>query len=169
MLTQILGALAVLGMVLLLIAGLCLALKRRVTHGLAVNIGERTRAGVLAKRSDAAHAYRHLLVTWGSDADHIKVAAASDFPLGICPDQPSGAEQPTAVNLLSLAKETQKAVVSEAIAITDELYSDDAGKVQNLPVAAGTYWKVGKPLHAQATANQVVEFIPCYPVKLVVT
>ena len=132
------------------------------------NIGEGTHAGPLTKFSDAAIATRYLLGKFGSDVNHVAVAGANDKPLGIIADEASAAEEPVAVQLLGVAESTRKCVTSEAIALTDELYTAANGKVQNLPAAAGTYYKVGRPLQAAAGADEVIEFEPCFPVAVVV-
>jgi hypothetical protein len=144
------------------------AVKRRGLVS-AINIAEGTHAGSLTKKTDAAIATRFLLVKFGTDVNHIAVNGANDKPLGICPDEAAAAEEDKAVDLLGVAKSTLRCVASEAIAITDELYSAAGGKVQNLPAGAGTYYKVGRPLQAAGADGDVLEFEPCFPVAVVVS
>lgn len=144
---------------------------RRRRYTPAANIGEGTHEGALSKFADAALTARFLLVKFGSDADHIAIAGANDKPLGICPDEVATAdiaERKLAVQLLGISKSTMLAVASEAIALTDDLYTAAGGKVQNLPAGAGTYYKIGRPLQTAAADGDVLEFEPCYPVAVVV-
>jgi len=112
---------------------------------------------------------RFLLVKFGSDVGHIAVAGVADKPLGICSDEAEGAEEPVAVQFLGATNETRKCVVSEAIALTDDLYQAAGGKVSNLPAGSGTYWKVGRPLQAAAGDGEVIEFESHAPVAVVVS
>lgn len=133
------------------------------------NIAEGTHeGGLLTKKADAALATRFLLVKFGSDVDHIAVNGANDRPLGVARDEAAAAEDLLTVGLLGVASETRRCVASEAIALTDELYTAANGKVQNLPAGAGTYYKVGRPLQAAAADGDVIEFEPCYPTAVVV-
>jgi hypothetical protein len=133
------------------------------------NIAEGTHHGSITKKTDAAIATRYLLGKFGTDVDHVAVCGASDMPLGIISDEASAAEELVAVQFLSATDKTRKCVASEAIAITDELYTAANGKVQNLPAGAGTYYKVGRPLQAAAADGDVIEFESCYPTAVVVS
>jgi len=161
------AALAVGGLALWLFTPSLRNRRRMVT---AVNIGEGVWPG--GKRTllcDAAIATRFLLVKFGTDEDHLALAGANDKPLGICPDSPATAGDPCSVQLLGLAEDSQLCICSENIAITDELYTAAGGKVQNLPAGAGTYYKVGRPLRANADGDGgKIPFEPCFPVAVVV-
>lgn len=142
--------------------------KKRNRLIIACNIAEGTHEGSLTKFTDAALASRHLLVKFGSDVDHVAVNGAGDMPLGTVADDPDAAEALVSVDLLAVTGSTRRCVCSEAIALTDELYTAANGKVQNLPAGAGTYYKIGRPLQAGAADGAVIEFEPCYPVKVTV-
>lgn len=124
-------------------------------------------AGAITKLSAAAIGTRFLVGKFGADADHVAICGAGDLPLGIITDEAAGAEEVVSVAFLGAQSRTLAAVASEAIAITDELYTAANGQVQNLPAVDGTYYKIGQPLTA-AGAGEVVEFVPCYPVKVVI-
>jgi hypothetical protein len=133
------------------------------------NVAEGTHAGNLTKKADAAIATRFLLVKFGTDVAHVAVNTDGDMPLGICSDEAAAAEDLVNVELLGVAGQTRLCVASEAITLTDELYTADGGKVQDLPTAAGTYYKIGRPLQAAGADGDVIEFEPCYPVAVTVT
>lgn len=135
----------------------------------AINIAEGTHMGKISKKADAAIATRYLLVKFGTDVDHVAVNGANDKPLGISTDESAAAEDLLTVAFLGAAGETRKCVVSEAIALTDELWTAAGGKVQNVTATAGTYYKVGRPLQVGAADGDVIEFEPCFPVAIVVT
>lgn len=130
------------------------------------NIGEGTHEHP-ALYTDAAIATRHLLFKVGSDASHIAVAGAGDFPLGNVPDEAAGAEELVELNLLTNCC-PRLMIASEAIAADVDVFTAAGGKIQNEPGAAGTFYKVGRTRAAAAGDNSKVEVIPCFPVKLVV-
>ncbi len=124
--------------------------------------------GVITLRADEVHAYRHLMVTRGSDADHIAPCDADELPLGLCGDTPSAIEDPANVHLLGRGAGTRLAVGSGAIAADVNVFTDDAGELQEEPETAGTYYLVGKSVTACAGAHKEFELAPCAPIKLVV-
>lgn len=162
----------------LLVAVLCIALAfivanlsrdwRRQSLTQAINFNEGTHKDALSKLTDAAIATRFLFVKFGTDADHIAINGASDKPLGLCTDEAAAAEERVSVALLG-GTQTRLCVVSEAIALTDELWTAANGKVQNATATAGTYYKVGRPLQIGSADGDVIEFQPCFPVAIVVT
>jgi hypothetical protein len=134
------------------------------------NIAEGTHDGVITKLADAAITTRYLLVKFGSDVDHIAVLAADDdLPLGPCEDEPAAAEDPVAVPLLGCVPRTVKLVASEAIDYGDEVFAVAGGKVQDTPVAKGTYYRVGRAIQTVTTDGDIVECIPYTPTQYVVT
>jgi hypothetical protein len=165
----VLAVAALCGAAVFIVANTCRLTRRSgLVAGLNTNPANwGTHAGSITKLTDAAVATRYLVGKFGSDVDHIAVCGASDEPLGIITDESAGAEEPVNVAFLGAQSRTLAAVASEAIAITDELYTAANGQVQNLPAAAGTYYKIGKPIRA-AGSGEVVEFVPCYPVAVVV-
>jgi hypothetical protein len=122
-----------------------------------------THINTLTKKADAALTDEHLLVTFGSDADHIAINAADDMPLGTVPDTPSEAEDIVAVNLLGSRNETVTMVASEAIDAGEIVYTAANGKVQDEP-ASGTVYKVGRALQAATADGDEIEVEPCFPV-----
>lgn len=151
----------------LLIAVLCPAVWKRFTHGIAVNIAEGTHAnGVLSKRADAAHSLRHLVVKEGSDDSHIAVAAATDEPLGVCPDQPAAAEDVAALFLFGVYPNTIKLVGSAAIEAGEDVCTAGSGKVQPLATAVGLVWLVGKAVSDCTGDGGEVEVAHCKPVAM---
>jgi hypothetical protein len=124
--------------------------------------------GRITFKADAAIATRHYLVKVGSDADHIAViAAADDEPKGVCIDEPSAAEEPATVQLLGASGGTVLMVAGETITAGEDVYSGTNGTVQDLPVVAGTYWKVGRSVTA-STVGVLIEVEPCLPQKVTI-
>lgn len=152
---------------LALIVGWSVERGRRV---IAVNVAEGTRdTGARNYRADAAHVAPFLFVKVGSDAAHAAViAAVTDVPLGVTRDQPDAAEDLFAVDLFGCTAGTKLALTGGVIAAGNEISSDAAGKAVVLPTAAGTYYVVGRALSAAASGG-LVEFVPCYPRKVVVS
>ncbi len=132
------------------------------------NVAEGTHEGSLTKKADAVISTRFLMVKIGSDADHIAVCGVGDRPLGIATDEAEGAEDLVNVNLLSPSASTQKAVASEAIAVGATVFTAASGKVQNEPVAAGTYYLAGRALTAAGADGEVIEIEPQAPIRTVV-
>ena len=132
------------------------------------NIAEGTHEDSITKLADAALTDRHLLVKFGSDADHIAVNGASDDPLGVCNDEPSAAEREANVIILGVSHNTVLMVASEAITAGERVYTAASGKVQDEPSAAGTYYCVGRALNAASTDGDEIEVEPCFPIALVV-
>ncbi|MBB5033165.1 hypothetical protein [Prosthecobacter vanneervenii] len=133
--------------------------RRRVRHNA---LGDGTHAH-LSLRADAPIGTKNYLVKRGSDANHAAVvAAASDEPLGVCPDEADAAEDPIDVILLGVAKRTVLMVAQGTIAADVDVYSYGDGTVTTTPAATGTYWKVGKSRTA-STAGLEIEVEPCQP------
>lgn len=135
---------------------------------LANSVAEKTHINRLSKLADAAHSYRYLLVKTGSDADHIAVNGAGDLPLGVCSDTPEAAEDVAAVDLFAATGETRLMVASEAIAAGAYVFTAAAGKVQDEPAVAGTYYLVGRARTAAGADLDVIEVESCLPIKLTV-
>lgn len=134
------------------------------------NISEGTHVDGITKLTDAAIATRFLVGKTGSDADHVAVAASeNDKPLGIIEDEAAAAEANVMVAFLgSAANRTRRGVASEAIAFDADVYNADNGKLQNLPVPAGTYFKIGRAMQAASADGDVIEFEPQAPEALVI-
>lgn len=125
--------------------------------------------GSMTKLADAALSTQHLLVKFGSDSDHLAVmAAVTDVPIGTCPDTPEAGEA-AAVLLLGAAEETRTMVAAEAIDLGERVFADAAGKVTDLPAAAGTYFCVGRALEAATDDGDEIQVDPCSPYPVTVT
>lgn len=112
---------------------------------------------------------RRTLVTFGSDADHIKVCDAADIPLGATEESSSSAaEERVAFGQFGLVHEEMEAVASGAIDDGDLLVPADNGLVKVLPEDPGTYYIIGRAKGGVADAKPVV-FIPCFPIQRVVS
>lgn len=134
----------------------------------AFNIAEGTHEGSVSRKAAGAITTRFLLVKPTATLNEVDIAGAADRPLGLCDDEAAAAGDLVNVNLLGISKRTLLMVASEAIAIDDEVYTAAGGKVQDLPTAAGTYWKVGRPIVAAGADGDLLEVEPCLPEKLVI-
>lgn len=113
------------------------------------NIGSGTHENAKSYFSDEALAVRYLLVTIGSDSEHIALCAADDIPIGTVPDEVATADiaaVPVGVELLGICNKTMLMVPSENITAGEEVFAAAGGKIQDLPVGAGTYYSVGYAL-----------------------
>ena len=124
--------------------------------------------GIITRLADAALTTRHLLVKVGSDGSHFAVCTADDLPLGVCRDEPDAAEYPAAIKVPGCYDKTLIVVASEAIAVDDDIYTDEGGKVQDEPAVAGTFYKIGKALTAASGDGIELEIAHHAPIKVVV-
>lgn len=118
--------------------------------------------------TDAAVATRYLLGKKGSDIDHIAICGAADEPYVSISDEATAAEKEVTGHFLATAQETVPMVASEAITIGDDVYTAAAGKVQDEPAVAGTYFKVGTAAQAASGDGVAFSVVPCAPIKVVV-
>jgi hypothetical protein len=118
-------------------------------------------------KSDGAIA-KYLLLKLGTDAGHVDVCAAANMPIGNSEDSPAAAEDPLSVELFGVTDHTRIGIASEAIAAGVDVYTAAGGKIQDLPVANGTYYLVGHSLQAAAADGDKFEFVPCKPIKTVI-
>jgi len=135
----------------------------------AANIGEGTHEGGITKLADAVISQRHLLGKHGSDVDHVALCGASDSPLGTITDEATAIEDPVAVDMLGQGASTKKMVASEPMTYDAEVFTAAGGKIQGLPVVAGTYYRVGKLLKSAAADNDVVEVASHVAIELVIS
>lgn len=142
--------------------------KRRHLVG-AINIAEGTHENAKPYKVDAAVATRFLLAKIGSDAAHSAACGANDIPIGVMTDEAAAAEDLIAVELLGISNRTLLMVASEAITAGEAVYTGAAGKVQDLPAGAGTYYKVGHALTAAGADGDLIEVQHCAPIATVVT
>jgi hypothetical protein len=131
------------------------------------NVGEGFQAAVQTMLCDAALATRYLLVKIGSDASHVAACGVGDIPVGFTLDTTDAAEDSVAVSKFGLQAEGAKGVASGAIAAGAMLVAGALGTVRTLPVAAGTYYIIGRATKAAADTDDV-EFTPCFPIQRVV-
>lgn len=132
-----------------------------------INETARHANGFVTRKCDAALA-DGVLVKVGSDADHVAVAtAATEKPLGIAFGATDAAEDVIGIELFT-SQGTKKATAVAAIDVDDLLCAAAGGKIQKVPVAAGTYYIIGRALTAAGAAGVVVEFEGCLPIKTVV-
>jgi len=124
--------------------------------------------GSLTKIADAALATQHLLVKFGSDADHIAVATAAGAPIGACVDTPALGES-AAVHLLGSYPGSVTVVASEAITVGERVFAAADGEVSDLPAGAGSYFCVGHALTAAAADQDEIEIDACVPFTVVVS
>jgi len=122
--------------------------------------------------ADNAFTTRYLLAKRGVSALSIDVSDGTVAPVGIVEDEtPSDGDlnYPLNVALLGAVKGTKRAIASGAIAADATIVADAAGKVKTLPVAAGTYYVVGKAFGAAGADGDQIQFIPTLPYNVVVT
>lgn len=132
------------------------------TYDAAVETHEST----VRRTNDAAIATRHLLYKKGAGDNTVAVAGAADIPIGTIDNIETGTGAGMAVLLLGKGS-TKKMVASETITAGEAVFAAANGKVQDLPVAAGTYYQVGIALTAGG-ADEVIEVLDCVPVPVVV-
>ena len=144
----------------------------RFANSLLVNT---TKMGLKTYLSDVAINARWLLVVGGSDSNHVNIAGAGSQPIGVCRDQippediASGdLSYPLGIILFGLNPDTVRVIAAAAIAEWALLVPAANGQVQTLPVAAGTYWVIGRAASAAAAAGDQVELIHTLPYKVVV-
>lgn len=131
------------------------------------NVGEGFQPATRSYRTDAALAQRNLLMKRGSDVAHVAACGVGDIPLGIANDAPDAAEEPVGVRMLGLGEMGEMGVASGAIALDAFVVAGAAGTVRTLPVAAGSYYIIGRCTKAAAD-TEPVEFTPCFPILRVV-
>ena len=166
------------GLALLLITAALMAFNRKrrggsqeidlANNALIVNTTPKGRATAIA---DAAFTSRYLIAKRGAQSYSVAIAGAGDIPYGVVPDMTPTTDAgdlsyPLPVNILGLNEDTERMVASAAIAIDAMLTTAANGQVQTVPVAAGTYWVLGKAKTAAVAQNDQVEVIPCFPYQL---
>lgn len=133
------------------------------------NLGTSQHVGAITKKADAAHALRYLLVKQGTDAGHVAIAGAADIAYGVATDEPAAAEDLVAVAILGVQDKTLPMVASAAIDADAFVVGAANGKIRTLPVAAGTYYIIGRALEAAGSDGDLIEVAPCFPIQRVVT
>ena len=82
----------------------------------------------------------------------------TDNPIGVALGH-ADAGVDVAVELINTAG-TVELTASGAITADADVYADDAGKIQALPAAAGTYRKIGIALEAASGDGSIIEVLP---------
>jgi len=135
---------------------------RKQSHGadpVFSNIAEGTHEdGLITRTLDSAITTKHLLGKRGDSAGDIDICGASEMPIGIITDEGDAGDN-TAVQLLGCAGGTVKMVASGTIVAGEVVYTAAAGKVQDLPTDAGTYYHVGVAVTA-ASDGEEFEAVP---------
>ena len=137
----------------------------------AANVGAGTHTQ-LSRFSESALTVRHLLVKQGTEDNECDICGAEEKPLGPVPDIVETADlgsDPKAVELLGISPSTLLMVTGAAIDADVDLYTAAAGKVQELPVAAGTYYKVGTSVSSSGGDGDLIEVAHHAPVAVTVT
>jgi len=133
-------------------------------NSLLVNITHEGRCTAVA---DAAFTSRYLICKRGVQSYSIGIAGAGDTPYGVVPDMTPTTDTdlsyPLPIHILGLNVDTERVIASGAIAIDSLVTTDANGQVRALPVAAGTYWIIGKAKSATAAAGDQLELIPTFP------
>lgn len=121
----------------------------------------------LTRFAEEAFAARNLLVIQGTAANQILIADGAARPMGSVPDTVDAdnlEDEPKSVELLGIAPRTLPMVAAAAFDEDVDLYSLAGGKVGELPVATGTYWRVGRSVIAADGADVTVEVAHHAPV-----
>ncbi|QYY34768.1 DUF2190 family protein [Ruficoccus sp. ZRK36] len=132
------------------------------------NTAEGTHTGVITRTLESTIEARYLIGKTGSTASTVALCDADESPLGVVCDTGEPGEL-VSVNLLSTAASTVLMIASEAITAGQDVYTANAGKIQNQPTTAGTYYQVGRALTTSTGNNAVIEVEPCAPRKVVVS
>jgi len=125
--------------------------------------------GSMTKIADAAQSVQHLLVKFGTDADHIAINGVADDPIGVCPDTPAAGDS-VSVKLLGSANETITMVANGEIDAGARVFAAASGKVSALATTVnGAYFCVGKAVTAAGADAAEIQVDPCIPFSVVVS
>lgn len=139
----------------------CIALAN--TYDAAVE----THEGSVRRTNDAAITARHLLWKQGSGDNTVALCGATDLALGTIDNVEASTGLGQTVYLLGKGC-TKKMVASEAIDAGERVFQAASGKVQDLPVGAGTYKCVGTALTKATADGHIIEVADCQPFDIVV-
>jgi hypothetical protein len=134
------------------------------TYDAAVETHEKS----ITRTNDAAISARHLLWSTGAAAGGVKVNVAATIPMGTIDNIETGTAVRQSVLLLGKGP-TKKMVAAEAITEGEQVYGAAAGKVTDLPAAAGTYYCVGTALTGASNDGDIIEVADCVPFAQVVS
>jgi hypothetical protein len=122
----------------------------------------------ITRTNDAAVTARHLLWATGAAAGGVAVNTASTIPMGTIDNIESGTGVRQSVLLLGKGP-TKKMVANEIITEGERVFGAAAGKVQDLPAGAGTYYCVGIALTGAGADGDIIEVQDCVPFAVVVS
>jgi hypothetical protein len=147
-------------------------------RALATNVvftPQETSHGTASLDADGTIGFANAVVVRGSDDRHFKLTVdGSEIPLGVLQRDSVDTGEPGVVKkgiaLFGLYPESLPAVAAAAIAVDAELVVDVAtpGRVKTLPVAAGTYYVIGRNRFTVANAGDPVSIAHKVPTKVVV-
>lgn len=100
-----------------------------------------------------------LLVKLSTTTVIANTAAATDDPIGVTAvNVLSG--NPVAVDFIGMPDDSIEIMAAGAFNAGDDVFAAAGGKVQGLPVGAGTYRRIGKALEAATADGDIVEILP---------
>jgi hypothetical protein len=135
--------------------------------GLELLANESCPEGRTTRYAQAAITAKGILVKQGTAANQVTPCGANDLPLALALDA-AVQDDTVPIALLGATPGTLVAIASEAITQGEEVFTAASGKLQDLPVGAGTYYSVGYAYTAASGDNVEFEIIPHTPRKLVV-
>lgn len=153
--------------ILLAVAALGALFRREIAAANTYDAAVETHDETIFKTNDVAVATRHLLWTAGAAAGGVKHATASLYPMGTIDNIEASTGVRQTLKLLGKGP-TKKMVANEIITEGENVFAAAAGKVQDLPAGAGTYWCVGQALTASGADGDVIEVNDCVPFPVVV-
>lgn len=102
---------------------------------------------------------KYRLVKFDANMDVVhNTATATDDPVGVTRNGAASGD-PVAVSLVN-EPGTLEMTAAGAIDAGADAYAADAGKIQALPEAAGTYRKIGVAITAASADESVIEVLP---------
>lgn len=165
---NIIGIISLLAVSLMLAARQVFATGSGRDTGLELLANESCPEGRTTRYAQAAVTAKGLLLKQGTAANQVNLCGANDLPLALSLDA-AVINDTVPIALLGATPGTLPAIASEAITQGEEVFTAASGKLQDLPVSAGTYYSVGYAYTAASGDNEVFEIIPHTPRKVVVT
>jgi hypothetical protein len=154
--------------ILLAVAALGAWFRQEIAAANTYDAAVETHEGTITRTNDAAVTARHLLWSTGAAAGGVAVNTASTIPMGTIDNTESSTGVRQTIHLLGKGS-TKKMVASEAITEGERVFGAAAGKVQDLPAGAGTYYCVGIALTGASNDGEIIEVLDCVPIPVVVT
>jgi len=130
-----------------------------------------THKGAATYLADATFGSRYLLAKFGSDASHMAIAGAADYPFAVVPDMTPLVDQansdlsyPLKASILGIYPDTVVMQASAAIAIGADVVPAANGQIKTLPTSGGgTTYIVGRAKTSALAAGDLIEIIHCKP------